>query len=359
MFLSPFSATQSKDHPGLVGIKNAIVTINWGDLARMWSHSTSAGITINSITVTFSKVQMLVAFLTPKPHLRPSLTNQYDYTNIEYFPQPSISIANTASATISAQNIQLQAVPNKIILYCRKSDSLRTFNDPDSYLSINSVNIIYMNKSGILATAQPQQLYNISRRNGLDSMNYTNWLGNPVQDFAGGLYHPCGSIVVLDPSFDFGLGDDLADGVNVQNQFLVTINVTNNTGADISSMTFYIITLTDGVMTIDNGNVTTQVGCLSKQDVYDARQNMNPYIDYNDLEFADSTYSGGSLKSFFKERVGPWLKDNWKPLLKKGFELAPKLIEMIPGGHDGGLTTGGVFVGGKKMTRAELKKYMK
>lgn len=361
LMLSPFIATQEHDHPGLTGVRSMILTINWSNnLSRMWSHN-NALITISSINVAFTNVELYVAYITPKYTLQPSPINQYNYTNVEYYNTGAISLADGATYQASLNNIQLQQIPNKIMLFARKSDQTRTYNDPDSYLQITSINITYMNRTGILGTARQEQLYQISKRNKLN-MTYNDFSGKVLTTVEGDNLHTCGSIIVLDPAFDFGLPSDYTNGLSIQNQLQVNVTIKNNTGATMDAVC-YLVTLTEGVLTIQDTNVVTQLGVITKEDVM--KSSSQPYLDYNDLEFADSSYQGGSLKSFFTQKVGPWLKDNWKPMLKAAIPIVTKMVGLGAGGCEPNRYQGGSKneekkeinkkVGGKGISRSELK----
>ena len=171
-----------------------------------------------------------------------------------------------------------------------------------------------------------------------------------------------GGILVLKPALDFGLPNDIANGVSTNNQLQMTLNLTNQSTNNYAGITVYVMTLSEGVLTINHSDINTQIGTISKQDVLHSHSHQSHYIDFNDLELIDSSYQGGNLKSTFKHKILPFLGK----VAKGVFEdvLVPygkkKLKERlgVGEGEDGGFSVGGdgLGVGGRKMSRHHLKK---
>lgn len=370
LMLSPFIATSHKDHAALVGIKNMILTLNFAsDLSRVWSHSlvnAATQPTINSISVSFTNQELLVAYLTPKPSMHITNMNAYNYTSIEYYPQPNRTLTAGSADQVSVQNLQWNTVPDTVVVWARRSDNSRKFTDPDSYIPITGVNITYFNKTGILGTATPQQLWQISKKNGLD-MPWSQWTSQQQYSFGsgvgGGPIPMCGSVMVMKPALDYGLADDVANGLQTNNQFQCTVNLVNQS-LNTYDYVLYVATLTEGVMTIQRGHVVTQIGTATRSDILHAKANMSPFLDFNDLQYIDASYQGGSLGSFFKDKVFPFLRNTGSKILHEvvvpaGIGYLKRRVGLGEGEgeeHDGGLGVGGgAFMGGRKMSRSALK----
>ena len=101
--------------------------------------------------------------------------------------------------------------------------SSQTWTDPNFFLTINSISISFNNTSGILSTANPNQLYNISVRNG-SSQTFYEFSGFAQNNSTGTVtvdgqvvqvvnatpgkpiqVGTTGSMLVLNPSMDFNL----------------------------------------------------------------------------------------------------------------------------------------------------------
>jgi hypothetical protein len=364
LMLSPFIATSHCDHSALVGIKNMILTLNFAsDLSRVWSHAIVGALTqptITNISVAFTNQELLVAYLTPKPSMHITDINMYNYTSIEYYPQPNRVVASGAADQVSVQNLQLNVVPDTVVVWARKADNVRTYNDTDSYLAITGVNITYFNKTGLLGTANPQQLWQISKKNGLN-MPWEQWSAQNQFNFGGGSggsnIPMCGSVLVLKPSLDFGLQDDVSNGLQTNNQLQMTVNIQNHTGSSYNYV-LYVMTLTEGVLSIERGHVVTQIGTASRADIMNAKLNMSPYLDFNDLEFIDASYQGGNLKSFFKNKVLPFVQEHGNRIVNEFvYPIAHhKSKEHFGYGEGEGISVGGAFMGGRKMSRSALKR---
>jgi hypothetical protein len=81
------------------------------------------------------------------------------------------------SATLQSSNIQLNSIPEKLIIFARRNQSLLTCMDADTYLVINDVRINWNNSSGNLATFTQQQLYDASLASGLKDLSWEQFSG--------------------------------------------------------------------------------------------------------------------------------------------------------------------------------------
>ena len=123
-----------------------------------------------------------------------------------------------------------------------------------AYLSINNISVSIDNGQPQLSAANANQLYDISKESGLSmsrqaflgqalntSLNASDPTNNPI--LAG-----CGSVLILEPS-QLGIRSGLAQGSVGKFIFQVlNISLTNNTGADLSNVTLYVIAVTNAVL---------------------------------------------------------------------------------------------------------------
>jgi hypothetical protein len=158
---------------GFYGIQNMNAVFNVGDCSRVWRSASpwlgSALISVDS----FNNTRLIFNQLTPHPSdLLPSRNVVPYYTVPRYLTQfnssgnaiaPAYSLVNgvytiptqLTGTTINSTNIQLNQIPDKVIIFVRKALGSQTPNDTDCFLPIRGVSINFNNHSGILSTATP------------------------------------------------------------------------------------------------------------------------------------------------------------------------------------------------------------
>jgi len=94
------------------------------------------------------------------------------------------------------------SVPSRIFVFARRGPNSLTMEQGNTFLGIQSLSVQMNNRSGLLADATPQQLWDLSRTNGLEQ-EYEEWVmrkfGNTVLS---------GGIICLDPAKDLSLDVD-------------------------------------------------------------------------------------------------------------------------------------------------------
>ena len=206
------------------------------------------------------------------------------------------------SGVINSSNIQLNGIPDKLILFVRRSLGNLNCCDTDSFLTIDNVRINFNNQAGLLSSMSQEQLYTNSVLSGLVNMSYEESTGltmsvasfsNPgtvglAQSFrpfsgvgsrvnAAGVASPgfkyistTGTLLVLDFAEVIQLTDEYyAPGslgtFNVQ----IQLGCTNNQSIDwaAGSYEFIIIPMNSGVFVNERGTSSTFLSLLTKQDV--------------------------------------------------------------------------------------------
>ena len=96
-----------------------------------------------------------------------------------------------------------QWILSSSIKYLRKRQSSKTSFDSDSFFPITGIRVNWNNHSGLLSTEDEASLFNITKRNGVN----TDWLrysgscnsGRQLADANNGVRTPlCGSVLKLD-----------------------------------------------------------------------------------------------------------------------------------------------------------------
>lgn len=381
LFLSPLLFGTSKDENGFIGLQTMQMTFNWDpDLARIWSHDSSGGTTLTTITVNFSDPTLLFEYKTPDPREKIPRFRRYPYYKIQRYTTEKASMAAGEQRILSTQNIQLNSIPRIMYIYARRSNNARTFETTDTFLSIDKVSVNWGNRSGLLSNASKQDLYEMSKRNGCN-MNWRDWSGEPSYFISGGtteLISGVGSVLAIEFGTDIGLYEEEAAGINGTFQLQIDITCTNYSAAAIAPST-YVVTVDEGIFTLENNSAYSQIGVLSRSDVLDAKTMKG--IDYNDLKYmAGASFwrnFARKLKHGFRraldiapaviegvKKVEPYIAQvsEIAKTLGIGYADAEKIYEKIGKAYVGGILldgeafVGGQYVGGAKKKRTYKKK---
>jgi len=344
----------------LIGVNNMAVQFNFSNLQRVWSQVLVGTENITSVTVGIGAgvtemPELLINYLNTPLVDEAKIPEEvvYDYFNLEtYQNDQNTTLQPGASQSFTNNSIQLSVVPRSIWIYCAVPRGSKTFEDADAYFRINSISLQYLNVSGQLSSATINDLYNLSVKNGC-KMPFHEWSGQTNNfNVNTGSTALVGSVLRLDAS-DFAIPSNLAPGCNANSQLQFTINITNQAGV-ARDVSIYTIVGNEGLMTISNNSMMTQLAVLTQEDVLFARENG----DYRDEYFHGSLY-GGSFWSRLKN-IGKSLSRMFKKtgidkmLLNEAKNVARNAIRS----KLGGAPMGGGLVGGRKMTRSELKQLM-
>jgi hypothetical protein len=213
-----------------------------------------------------------------------SLKNVLNYH--QYYPYTyryTSEIQPEKSQTISFNNVQMSQIPTKIIICARKNLSEQNCNDSNSFLAIDAINMNFNNKSGLLSSAQPQQLYEMSRKNGYHS-NYYEFSGRGatgnVQSGASNVntIATSGSIIVIDPALDLSLGPAYTDSSTGQYNCQFQVTVRNQTNEKIAPE-IVMIAIYSGLFTTDNGTSSYQTGFITQEAVLNTRSKKSLLLD--------------------------------------------------------------------------------
>lgn len=332
-FLSPFlNATDNE--VAFIGVQSLTVQLNFiNSLKRIWSHSAGNGQagTISSLDVTFPQPpQVLANFITPSSLQTVPVSNVYSYNTVDVYPMDFTSIpANNATltngastVTINSQNIQLNYIPKRIFAFVRRSDLTSDFTTTDTFLRINNISINFDNISGLLSGANSQQLYELSKNSGLN-MSWTEW-----SKFVG-------SVLILDVGRSLMLNDPTeAPSLTTTKQFQMQLSVTNLNTHQAIVPTLYIMTIADGLLTVENNTAILQNTILSREDILNAG--------------SDAT------NSTVWEKASNWFGGRM-------VEAASKIKVHRPtgGAAIGGALVGGALVGGASMSKMTLAQRLK
>lgn len=185
-----------------------------------------------------------------------SLNYQYNSagqstTTLQPYGQPGSVV------TLVSNSLSLTSVPDFIVVCGRKQFTQQTISDSNSFMKINSVSVQFGTSDSLLSGASPEQLYLMSKRNGLN-MSWLQFSGFLYENntgaggiTAGDSLPSTGSILVMRPPLDFNLGDGITSGVAGTFLFQIRVTFENQTDAvvpcELCVLTAYpqILTFTD------------------------------------------------------------------------------------------------------------------
>jgi hypothetical protein len=377
LYLSPFLFARGDQDTGLIGVQTMNLQLQLGgrggsDLAaavfsvdedRTFLTGTPRAVTATTVT---SYVYM--NFLTPDAlQIIPDINNYPYYEPTLYTTTVNGTIAAGAvQQTIVMNNVQLNSIPQRLLIFIDEPDSAASPFKADVYASIQGINISFDNRDSLLAAAQPIDLYNIAAKNNTN-LTWTEW------------NRDCGSVLCLNFGEDIPLRANQAVGLRGSYNLRMTVTFNNvKTSGDLqldetytqvpmTGASLHVLVFGVGVMTIAQQNVVRTVGILTNEDVLRSKmQPAVPYMPSGDL------YGGGFFDDFAKgfmsvirpvaniaSKVLPFVAPEFAPIATGINSLVnPQGSGLVGRGLVGG-NVGGRMVGGKKVTRAQLAKMLK
>ena len=355
IFMSPFFSGMGSQEEGFVNVNQMNIAFRWkSDLSPILSHS-SAGKAITSVTVSmYQAPELLTTYLTPDlmqplPQLQVlPYSKSLDY--IKSVPQ----LADGTSTRVISDSIKLSQIPRKLYLFCRHRRSTSTQDTSDSFLRIDGLSILWNNQSGLFASATEQDLFEISRRNGLN-LSYPQW-----RKYRGG-------VMCIEFGKDIGLLDNEAPGVQGQYTLQIQMDVSNVSGAAFDAE-FYQLFMMEGTFSIAENMGRASLGNLTQQVVLASKASEE--LDYRHYEGLQGGSFWTSLKGFVNKvsrgvQKGADIAEKLAPAVIGAFpELAPMagVLPAISRGAGavrkltGGRISGAGLAGGQLMTRKSMRK---
>ncbi len=207
------------------------------------------------------------------------------------------ALAAGDTRTSAINSLQLDKVPDKILVFVRRPITDSTVKTSDSFLPISRVNITFNNASGLLSTYTQQQLWRLSRKNGC-KQSWSEWSGfaqqlpepgatpyTSAQANVANVVSTCGGVMVIDPSLDLSLQQPyLTDGS--QGQFQLQMELTyKNHSADAINPEIVVVIFNAGLISTVAGNSQLHTGLADMKTVMSVIE--------KDAGKADSIYGEG------------------------------------------------------------------
>ena len=270
-----------------------------------------------------------------------NIVNYNQYQSFNY--TSSLIAAGATSSSVSFNNIQLNQIPSKILIFAKKTG--QTTYDSNSFLVINKLSVNFANKSGLLSTASQVQLYDMSVKNGLQ-MNYYEFSGSGISNTDAGdpvSVPTIGSIVVIDPAIDLSIDSQYSNMSSGQYSIQFDITLTNQTKSDVTP-TLYLICVNTGIFITENGASSFNTGLLTQEQVLETKMK----TAVMDKKTYEDKVVGGSIENL--ACIHKHMKLNFHKASEKEHHLDHESGEMAP-------RAGGMDAAGMPRHRKHILKY--
>jgi len=382
LFLSPLLASLRERCAGFTHLTSMLLTINWNsNVNRMFCFfnnnqgsltSTTSSWTLSSPTLRCC--QYLDPLMIPPAVVTYPWNDASRYTT--FFTLP----ADSTITSVTSQNIQMDRIPKYMALLGHKDWNSFTFQDSNSFIPIYNVSINF-NGVTYLSSCSQDQLYKYSVQNGVQ-MNWLQWYGNA--QIGSSAVNPTMQVETLGPICLLKFGEQIplppqwSIGTSVKVNCQATVQFYNNDVQAIATMNsyLYMVLIYDSAISLfgaNSGSLTnapiTEIDCLKAQ-----KESPNiHYAELNNHGFGASQACGGSnfitsgkLRSFIEHARR--LLQELKPIVQAGVSLAKYGMKKSGNKTLSGVAdaiqsagfgdVGGAYIGGRQMTKAQLKQAM-
>jgi len=294
LFLSPFHfANLSANQMGIYGVSNLNFIFNISASAsRVWRCGASAA-AIGSYAVSISAVsgsELHFQMLTPHPSQILPSKNVVDYVD---FPRYLSTFTNQIAAgavsalnelvptstVFSSTNIQLNQVPDMLVICARKPMSQQTNRDADCFFPISGISINWNNQSGLLANATQETLFRMSAKSTNQTWQEFRGYANKYLPPAGASYDTqlqnvltSGSLLALRFGQDIPIVEEFYAAGSL-GSFNLQFNVTlQNYTLAAQDVELVLMCVNSGLFITSQGVSSTYTGILTKSDVLAASE---------------------------------------------------------------------------------------
>jgi hypothetical protein len=292
--LAPFT-NKDFNKAGLLGVNNLAMTLNVDSACKkVWATGNSSvnsggnGLTSYITAVTlgnpssnglgFTNARLLFNFLTltDLQYSKVSTRSVTNYTDYSRYISPSASspvVAAAGSGSVAFQNIQLNQIPQLLVFGLRVPIESQNWAYTDSFLKINSVSITLNNTSGIIASADITNLFNMSIDSGSHQSFYSfNGQANAIQNGASVTVPTMGSMIVINPAKYLCLNPLLSNSSIGQFNLQITISSFTNQFPFSIQPQGVIMCINSGYFVTETGSSSIFTAVLDRQIVLDTKQ---------------------------------------------------------------------------------------
>jgi hypothetical protein len=272
--------------------------------------------------ITRENTYLHLCYITPPASLKLPARNIVPYLSLQSYITAAQDLANVAPvagtnqavATQTCNAIQLNSVPDSVLIGVRYKAASKSGLDSDSWLPLDNSNpgaitISFNNQSGIQSGANGYDLYEMSKNNGLN-MTFTEFSGvanNAISPAAAAAYNQTagavgssiytpGGLVKLEFGKDIPLNDYTAPGSIGQYSFQCSVRYCNfNHSKYAGNLEVVLIFVNSGMLINELGSSNVYVGLLTKANVLEAAE--KPPLDKGSYERMYGSGWWSSLKT--------------------------------------------------------------
>lgn len=354
LWVSPFNGT-SEDY-SLIGLNSFQISVTLTpDLQRVWSHNgdNARASTFQSITASlYNNPEVHLNWMTPPSSVPIPPAVVYPYSQVDIYQTDFTQLIPpmTTTGQLVSNNIQLTSIPNRILIFISPQIGTKNAMTSDTFARIDQISITFDNQTGILASASSEDLFFESLGNGLQ-MSWAQWS------------QTIGSVFILDACKNLPLQNwDEAPSESINKQFQIQVTAFNINTTKTFALSMYIVVISSGLLTIEQGTTMQQTTVLTRDDIVTAVSNPNKSVMQQ-----TGTFYGGKLGDLVRTigRVGNQVSNFTKKhhLLSRGMAWAeggfkPPSFSNIVKSQGYGLMTGmgGQYSGGAYAQKGALKR---
>jgi hypothetical protein len=278
---------------GIYGVSNLNFIFNISASAsRVWRCGATLG-AIANYAVSISAVsgsELHFQMLTPHPSQILPSKNVVDYVDFPRYLSTftnqiaagAVSVLNELVPTTtvySSTNIQLNQVPDMLVICARKPMSSQSNRDSDCFFPITGISINWNNQSGLLANATQETLFRMSAKSTNQTWQEFRGYANKYLPPVGASYDTqlqnvltSGSLLALRFGQDIPIVEEFysAGSLGSYNlQFNVTLQNYTTTAQDVELV---LMCVNSGLFITSQGVSSTYTGILTKSDVLAASE---------------------------------------------------------------------------------------
>ena len=330
LFISPLYQGIGHQQEGMVNVNELMLNLRFSsDNSRVWSHSTGGNAITAVSSVFYRAPELLINYITPLDDMKLPEIQLLPYQKCHEYVKTLDDIAVGGSLEAYSDTIRLASIPKYIYLFARRRDDQNSFLTSDSFPSIEKINVQWDNQNGLLSSATPQDLFEISRRNGYNQ----SWLA--FKKYRG-------SVLCLEMGKDIGLEPN--QSIGLRGSFNIQIDITfKNQSSSIFKGEMMMVVCNTGVFQLGNNSASVSIGNLDESTIVQARKNA-PEVHHSNIDL-----EGGSFWSGLKNIVNK-VAHFASPIVSA---VAPEFSPLVEGvksltgsGLSGGRMSGGRMSGG-------------
>jgi len=361
LIISPLAYGEDSLEKAIYGVNRARFNWTLTNFHRMLSIAVGPLATIATVNLVPTFQALEVSFVTPKDSSLISRERPFSYNNVDVqlfsTELTNAVVAPGAQVTGSSATVELATIPNQFLVFATISETDRqdpTQSFPDIFLPIQSCQVQFGTRAGLLASATPRHLWEISQRNGIN-LPFPVWSGQAMFGSSGQQGRGAGGPLLLDAAADLSLPTGVVPGMNQRIQLAFTsITVENNASVNLNGIKLVVLALTDGVVTNMAGSTVKIAGGIPMSVGLSPELAEYKTADLHRLK-EDGGYGGRHSKAarFFRS-VARGLKKAFGPVSAVASALVPELAIPLAAANVGLKQIGGATMGGAEMGGAPL-----